>query len=85
MHCRRHRPHIRGCVRGLFSNAHFPFCSLTTRRAGTFRKFPPLSLMHPAANIQFERAVREFAQWRAVPEDERSPGRQRGGGSPRSK
>jgi hypothetical protein len=28
--------------------------------------------MHPAANVQFERAVREFAQWRAVPEQERS-------------
>jgi hypothetical protein len=29
--------------------------------------------MHPAAKLQFERAVREFAQWRAVPADERSP------------
>jgi hypothetical protein len=29
--------------------------------------------MHLAANVQFERAVREFAIWRAVPEDERSP------------
>ena len=29
--------------------------------------------MHPAAKLQFERAVREFSQWRAVPEDERSP------------
>jgi hypothetical protein len=29
--------------------------------------------MHQAANVQFERAVREFAQWRAVPEQERSP------------
>lgn len=29
--------------------------------------------MHPAANAQFERAVREFAEWRAVPEKERSP------------
>ena len=29
--------------------------------------------MHQAANVQFERAVREFAQWRAVPEHERSP------------
>jgi hypothetical protein len=29
--------------------------------------------MHPAAKIQFERVVREFAQWRAVPADERSP------------
>ena len=29
--------------------------------------------MHPAAKIQFERAVREFAQWRAVPAGERSP------------
>jgi hypothetical protein len=28
--------------------------------------------MHPAANVQFERAVREFARWRAVPERERS-------------
>ncbi|HMH97552.1 MAG TPA: hypothetical protein VK577_13355 [Bradyrhizobium sp.] len=32
-----------------------------------------LSLMHTAARLQFERAAREFAQWRAVPEDERSP------------
>jgi hypothetical protein len=23
--------------------------------------------MHPAAQFQFERAVREFSQWRAVP------------------
>jgi hypothetical protein len=29
--------------------------------------------MHQVANIQFERAVREFARWRAVPEQERSP------------
>jgi hypothetical protein len=29
--------------------------------------------MHPAANVQFERAVREFARWRAVPEAGRSP------------
>ena len=29
--------------------------------------------MHQAANAQFERAVREFAEWRAVPEKERSP------------
>src|SRR5258708_25201530 len=29
--------------------------------------------MHQAANVQFERAVREFARWRAVPEQERSP------------
>jgi hypothetical protein len=29
--------------------------------------------MHPAAKFQFERVVREFAEWRAVPADERSP------------
>ena len=29
--------------------------------------------MHQAAKLQFERAVREFIQWRAVPEPERSP------------
>ena len=29
--------------------------------------------MHPAANLQFERAVRQFARWRAVPEPARSP------------
>ena len=29
--------------------------------------------MHPAANLPFERAVREFARWRAVPEQDRSP------------
>ena len=28
--------------------------------------------MHQAANVQFERAVREFARWRAVPEQDRS-------------
>ena len=28
--------------------------------------------MHRAAKLQFERVAREFAQWRAVPEDERS-------------
>jgi hypothetical protein len=30
-------------------------------------------MMHQAANVQFERAVGEFAQWCAVPEQERSP------------
>jgi hypothetical protein len=30
-------------------------------------------LMHPAANVQFERAVDEFARWREVPEIDRSP------------
>ena len=29
--------------------------------------------MHRAAKLQFERVAREFAQWRAVPEPERSP------------
>jgi hypothetical protein len=29
--------------------------------------------MHQAANMQFERLVREFAKWRAVPEPDRSP------------
>jgi hypothetical protein len=29
--------------------------------------------MHQAARFQFERTAREFAQWRAVREDERSP------------
>jgi hypothetical protein len=29
--------------------------------------------MHQGENFQFERAVREFSQWRAIPEDERSP------------
>jgi hypothetical protein len=29
--------------------------------------------MHQAVNVAFERIVREFAEWRAVPEDERSP------------
>ncbi len=29
--------------------------------------------MHQASKIQFEQAAREFAQWRAVPETERSP------------
>lgn len=29
--------------------------------------------MHLATQFQFERAAREFAQWRAVAEDERAP------------
>ncbi|HEY0331289.1 MAG TPA: hypothetical protein VGC77_19580 [Rhodopseudomonas sp.] len=29
--------------------------------------------MHSAAKFQFERIVREYARWRAVAEDERSP------------
>jgi hypothetical protein len=29
--------------------------------------------MHPLSKLNFERATREFAQWRAVPEKERSP------------
>ena len=29
--------------------------------------------MHQAANLQFERAMREFVRWRAVPEPARSP------------
>jgi hypothetical protein len=29
--------------------------------------------MQQAANVQFERAVREFARWRAVPQQARSP------------
>ncbi|HEY3792756.1 MAG TPA: hypothetical protein VGM09_13055 [Bradyrhizobium sp.] len=29
--------------------------------------------MHQATNPAFERIVRGFAEWRAVPEDERSP------------
>jgi hypothetical protein len=29
--------------------------------------------MHPAANVQFERSLREFARWRAVPGQDRSP------------
>ena len=28
--------------------------------------------MHPALTFQFERAVNEYAQWQAVPTDERS-------------
>jgi len=29
--------------------------------------------MHPAATLQFERMIGEYARWRAVPEKERSP------------
>ena len=29
--------------------------------------------MHPAARLQFERMIGEYARWRAVPEKERSP------------
>ena len=29
--------------------------------------------MHQASNLQFERALREFGKWRAVPEQARSP------------
>jgi hypothetical protein len=30
-------------------------------------------MIHPAARFQFERAVHEYARWRAVAEHERSP------------
>jgi hypothetical protein len=33
--------------------------------------------MHPAAKLQFERTAREFAQWQAVPEEDRSPAPER--------
>jgi hypothetical protein len=39
--------------------------------------------MHQAAIFEFERAAREFARWRAVPEAERSPARPDGGGGRR--
>jgi hypothetical protein len=29
--------------------------------------------MHPAAKLQFERIIVEFARWRALPEDDRPP------------
>jgi hypothetical protein len=29
--------------------------------------------MHPAASLQFERMIDEYARWRAVPEKDRSP------------
>ena len=29
--------------------------------------------MHPAAKLQFNRVVSEFSDWRAVPEEDRSP------------
>jgi hypothetical protein len=29
--------------------------------------------MHPAAKLQFEQTAREFSQWQAVPEEDRSP------------
>ena len=29
--------------------------------------------MHPATEFQFDRVAREFSQWRAVPEKDRSP------------
>jgi hypothetical protein len=32
-----------------------------------------MTRMHQAADVQFGRAVGEFAQWRAVPEKDRSP------------
>jgi hypothetical protein len=32
-----------------------------------------MTRIHQAANLQFERAVHEFARWRAVPEKARSP------------
>jgi hypothetical protein len=30
-------------------------------------------MIHPAAKFQFERTLREYAQWRAVADSERSP------------
>ena len=29
--------------------------------------------MHPATKFQFDRVAREFSQWRAIPEKDRSP------------
>jgi hypothetical protein len=29
--------------------------------------------MHPAAKLQFERIAQEYALWRTVPQEERSP------------
>jgi hypothetical protein len=34
---------------------------------------PPGGLMHQGSNVQFERALGEFAKWRAIPEQARSP------------
>jgi hypothetical protein len=43
-------------------------------RAIPIQHFSNLSFsMHLAARLQFERVAREFAQWRAVPKDQRSP------------
>jgi hypothetical protein len=33
-----------------------------------------IPFVHAAAKIQFEKAVREFSRWRAIPEKDRSPG-----------
>jgi hypothetical protein len=44
----------------------------------------PEDVMHPAAKFQFERALREFAQWRAVPQTSDHP-HQPAGGNPHSK
>jgi hypothetical protein len=43
-----------------------------TRQEAYHRRIGRFS-MHQAANLQFERAVGEFARWRAVPEEKRSP------------
>jgi hypothetical protein len=49
-------------------------CQLPDERyTGTFRIPIRLSEMHPAAKLLFERVIREYSQWRAVPEEERSP------------
>ena len=39
MHCRRHRHHVRGGGRGLFSHPHFPLRSLTTAALERFAGF----------------------------------------------
>ena len=31
------------------------------------------AMMHQSANLPFERIVHEFARWRAIPEEDRSP------------
>jgi hypothetical protein len=41
--------------------------------AVTLQATEPTEHMHPATRFQFERTVREYSRWRAVPEDERSP------------
>ena len=53
----------RQCVAGAHRSRNCVVCAVLNLRLS----------VHPAAKFQFERVAREFAQWRPVPEAQRSP------------